>query len=199
MRCEWLVCHGSFSRRSGEVWELRKNVFKCLQQDTSGTVPEWLDRQMLQVLRAVLGRRKLKAHLQQSFTAFVCCLILPPPPGGCSPGFSLCAVQESQMKCLKSPWSGLASPFLLGNVAPAQDIQVSLSWGLSGLQQPNFFPLAFLSLLSVVLFQPEEENSGVCGRLGMKKLSCSCRNVRAPFQVACNLPNGPEILCDLIL
>lgn len=39
-----LVCHGSFSRRLREDQELRRNVFKCLQQDTSGTVQRQLNR-----------------------------------------------------------------------------------------------------------------------------------------------------------
>ncbi|XP_071882284.1 polypeptide N-acetylgalactosaminyltransferase 17 isoform X3 [Anas platyrhynchos] len=39
-----LVCRGSFSRRLREDQELRRNVFKCLQQDTSGTVQRQLNR-----------------------------------------------------------------------------------------------------------------------------------------------------------
>jgi len=35
--------------------------------------------------------------------------------------------------------------------------------------QPNFFLLAFLASLSVVLFQPAKETSGVCGRFAYEK------------------------------
>ena len=64
--------------------------------------------------------------------------------------------------------------------------------------QPNFFLLAFLASLSVVLSLRRKPRVSVAG-LRTKRVSCSCRNVPVPFQGARAMPNGTELLFDLIL
>lgn len=67
--CKWLMCHGSFSRRSREKWELRENIFKCLQQGRAGTV----QGQMLGVL-SVCGEKGAQSTAGQGSAAFLGCL-----------------------------------------------------------------------------------------------------------------------------
>lgn len=70
--CKWLVCHGSFSRRSRENWELRENVFKCLQQGRART--------MLGVL-SVCGDRGTRSTPGAGSAASLGCLT--PSPSSC--------------------------------------------------------------------------------------------------------------------
>lgn len=118
--CKWLMCHGSFSRRSGENWEFRENIFKCLQQGRAGTV----QGQVLGVL-SVCEMKEPKAPLG--------CLI--PSPSSCWGSTAATALGWLGFPCLPS--------------GDCTGQQLSLTLLLPGLWQPNsctcLFILSWLS------------------------------------------------------
>lgn len=88
---------------------------------------------------------------------------------------------------------------VLGNVAPAQDIKVPLSLGLSSLWQPTSFHLLFFPHCLLFSFRLRRKPQVSAAGLRKKRVSCRHRNVPVSFQVAYGMPDSPELLFDLIL
>lgn len=171
-----------FPEEVGEDPELRRNVLKCLWQDEPGIVQGWHNRQTSRDVTAVLGGGGWEAAC--CFWVLHYCLEWR---------FSFMCALRKQLLHNALSFSSLLAFQAFGNPNPFPLFLFLSSVPFGGLRVGTWQSLGCLPMQTILWFcDCHEGTPGVYSRF-------VCTQLPVSLQVACSMPNGPEVLSAVML